>query len=121
MVQQTGRPRGEQHPRELSPFCGDVRSSQHWGQPGAGVEHPGLAVRRACGLQWAPLILQCPGAAPHVSVSSGPLPLALGSLRHRGCSPIFSATCLFSGSTLLGPCSHPGPGSQHSALPGDRG
>ena len=82
MVQQTGQPRGEQHARELSPFCGDVRSSQHGGQLGAGVEHPGLAVRRACGLQWAPLILQCPGAAPRVSVSSGPLPLALGSLRH---------------------------------------
>ena len=56
-----------------------------------------------------------------MSESSAPLPLALGSLRHRGCSPIFPATHLFSGSTLLGPCSQPGPGSQHSALPGDRG
>lgn len=56
-----------------------------------------------------------------MSESSAPLPLALGSLHHRGCSPIFSATHPFSGSTFLGPCSQPGPGSQHSALPGDRG
>lgn len=49
MVQQTERP-SEQRPRVPRPFRGNVRSSQQsaWGQ------HPGLPVRRASGLQWAP-------------------------------------------------------------------
>ena len=55
-----------QRPRAPRPFCGTVCSSQQsaWGR------HPGLPVRRACGLRGTPLTLQCSGAAPRVSENS---------------------------------------------------